>query len=144
MDILTRQLTIADFEQIRSVWDIAGLSYKPGGRESYDAMKKEMANPACAFFGLFSETRVLGVAIANFDGRRGWINRLAVDPDFRGIGLAGRLIRVCEDFLYSRGALVIAALIDEMNDPSTSAFQKEGFGCVPEIRYFSKYKTSES
>ena len=43
-----------------------------------------MANRDCAFFGLLEQSKLIGVCIANWDGRRGWINRLAIDPDFRG------------------------------------------------------------
>ncbi|MBU0614590.1 MAG: GNAT family N-acetyltransferase, partial [Nanoarchaeota archaeon] len=34
------------------------------------------------------EGRIIGTSIGTFDGRKGWINRVAVDPDFRGRRLA--------------------------------------------------------
>jgi N-acetylglutamate synthase len=139
-----RRLTIDDYSDMLRVWSDAGLPFKPLGRESRESLDREMANTNCAFFGLYDQSRLIGVCIANWDGRRGWINRLAIDPDFRGRRLAGQLIRLCEEFLESRGAALIAALIDEENLPSMTAFEKEGYSCLPEIKYFSKRKSDET
>lgn len=144
MQLIIRRLLVDDIETIRNVWQEAGLPYKPGGRESHSALSMEMSNPDVAFFGVDYDSRLAGVVIANFDGRRGWINRLAVLPRYRGIGLAGLLIQACEEFLKSRGAIVYSALIDEINAPSITAFQKEGFQCVEAVRYFSKYLHAEA
>jgi GNAT superfamily N-acetyltransferase len=121
-----------------TLWSDAGLPHKPHGRDSRAYMSKEMENPDVAYFGLFADEKMLGLSIASFDGRRGWINRLAVDPDVRGIGLAADLLEVCELFLKDRGALVMAALIEDVNAPSMACFEKNGYTSIPEIKYFSK------
>ncbi len=134
-----RRLTIDDFDDIMRVWSDSGLPIRPDGRERRETFAKEIALPQVAVFGLLEDGRMLAVGIANWDGRRGWINRVAVDPDHRGRGLAGKIIRECEAFLKDCGALAIAALIEDINYPSITAFQKEGFQCLREILYFSKY-----
>jgi N-acetylglutamate synthase len=139
-----RRLTRDDYDDMIRVWADAGLPYKPKGREQRESIAAEVAFSGSAFFGLFEDGRMIGVAIANWDGRRGWINRLAIDPECRGRGLAGELIRSCEQFLETQGAQVIAALIEELNLPSMAAFAKEGYECLPEIKYFSKRKSAES
>ncbi len=139
-----RRLTISDYDAMIRVWSDAGLPFKPRGRESRESLAREMANADSAFFGLFDQSRMIGVCIANWDGRRGWINRLAIDPDFRGRRLAGQLIRLCEGFLESKGATVIAALIEDENLPSMTTFEKEGYSCLPEIKYFSKRKSADA
>ena len=131
-------LTSSDYDDIIKVWAISGLPYKPKGRDSYELLTKEMMNPECAFFGLYDDNNMIGVVIANFDGRRGWINRLAIDPDYRGQKHAGRLIDKAEEFLKERGALVICALIGDINYPSISTFQTAGYVCENEIKYFAK------
>ncbi|HKK20740.1 MAG TPA: GNAT family N-acetyltransferase, partial [candidate division Zixibacteria bacterium] len=70
-------------------------------------------------------------------------NRLAVDPDFRGLGLAGVLIEVCEKFLKDRGAVVISALIEDINYPSITTFRKAGYHCHDELRYFAKRESND-
>ncbi|UCG61409.1 MAG: GNAT family N-acetyltransferase [Candidatus Zixiibacteriota bacterium] len=133
-----KRLDIDAYDEIIRVWAESGLPFKLKGRDSLEAVAKEMANPNCAFFGLFLDEKMIGVVIANFDGRRGWINRLAIDPDQRGLGLAAKLIEISEEFLRSAGAVVICALIEEINYPSISCFQNSGYTCEPNIKYFTK------
>ncbi|MFQ5499873.1 MAG: GNAT family N-acetyltransferase, partial [Candidatus Zixiibacteriota bacterium] len=113
-----RRLTIDDYDQIINLWLAAGLPFKPDGRDSRSMMREEMALTHCAFFGFFQGDSMLAVGIANYDGRRGWVNRVAVHPDHRGLGLAKQMIRACESFLMEQGAVVICALIEEENYPS--------------------------
>lgn len=133
-----RRLTIDDYDSIIKVWSDAGLPYKPKGRDSRESMALELQSPNSAFFGLFEKEHIIGVGIANFDGRKGWINRVAIDPDRRGLGLAGKIIAACEEFLYQRGAKVIGALIEDLNTPSMACFSKAGYSCLKEITYWSK------
>lgn len=139
-----QQLTIDDYDSIIRVWRRAGMPYKPRGRDSREMIAAEMSRDYCAHFGLFVEKKMIGVGIANFDGRRGWINRVAIDPDFRGKGLAGLLIEAGESFLRKIGAVVICALIEEMNTPSMDCFVKSGYSCEPEIKYFTKRDSPDS
>jgi GNAT superfamily N-acetyltransferase len=139
-----RRLSISDYDDIVRLWQIAGLPYKPHGRDSRQSVANEMALPQVRYFGMYNGDDMLGVIIANYDGRRGWLNRMAVDPDHRGKGLAGKLIKVAEDFLEQQGAVVICGLIEEMNTPSMACFAKSGYTCMEEIKYFSKRQSKDS
>lgn len=139
-----RKLSIDYYDEIIRIWAIAGLPYKPKGRDRKDMIAKEMANHNCAFFGLFEGDSMIGIGIANFDGRRGWINRVAVDPDYRGMGFAGEIIKECETFLKSVGAVVMCALIEEINYPSISCFQNAGYSLAPPIKYFTKRPSGDA
>ncbi len=138
MALELKALSIDDYDVIIGLWADAGLSFKPFGRDSREMMGKEMSLPQCAFFGIFDEQKMLAVGIANYDGRRGWVNRVAVDPDQRGLGLAGRIIGECEAFLRAQGAVVICVLIENVNAPSISCFQKDGYLFEKEIGYYTK------
>lgn len=133
-----RRLTIADYDQIIEVWDIAGLPTRPNGRDGYDMIEVEMGRDTCAFIGVFDAGQMVGVTIVEYDGRRGWINRLAIDPDYRGQGLAVELIEQGEQFLAQYGEVVICALIEDMNTPSMGLFEKAGYVCEPSIKYWAK------
>ena len=139
-----RRLSIADYEDILQLWAMAGLPHKPKGRDSKPSMAAEMNLPQCRYFGLFVDDEMLGVAIANYDGRRGWVNRVAIHPDYRGKRLAGLLIQECEKFLESQGAVVMCALINEMNTPSMATFERAGFLCESRFKYFAKRKSADA
>jgi len=138
-----RQLMADDYDDIIQLWADAGLPYKLLGRDSRERISFEMALDHCAFYGLFEDDRMLAVGIANFDGRRGWVNRVAVNPDFRGMNLAGEIIRECEEFLKGKGALVICGLIEDVNYPSISCFQNQGYECLQSILYYSKRESDD-
>jgi ribosomal protein S18 acetylase RimI-like enzyme len=56
--------------------------------------------------------RVVGSVIASFDGWRGNIYRLAVDPGYRRRGIARALVEVGERQLEKQGAKTITALVE--------------------------------
>lgn len=133
-----RKLTADDYDDIIRVWADAGLPHKPEGRDSRTRIALEIGRDDTAFYGLFEDGRMLAVGLATFDGRKGWINRVAVDPDRRGEGFGGEIMKACEQFLRERGAEIIAALIEDINGPSISLFQKQGYVVMKEVLYFSK------
>jgi GNAT superfamily N-acetyltransferase len=138
-----RRLTADDYDDILRIWSDAGLPYKHQGRDSRERVAAEIGRTDTAFFGWFEDGRMLAVGLATYDGRKGWINRVAVDPDRRGEGFGGEIIAACEQFLRECGAEVIGALIEEVNSPSVSLFQKYGYSCLKEILYFSKRDSDE-
>jgi ribosomal protein S18 acetylase RimI-like enzyme len=144
MDIKVRKLNADDYDEIIRIWAESGLPFKPNGRDSRVRILGEMARSDSAFFGLFENGRMLGVGLASFDGRKGWIQRVAVDPDHRGIGLASHILDACEEFLQSCGAEVISCLIEDLNSPSMECFRKHGYVCWPNILYFSKRDSGEA
>ncbi|MBD3403698.1 GNAT family N-acetyltransferase, partial [candidate division GN15 bacterium] len=107
MDI--RPLTPDSYDAVIELWIRAGLGHRPKGRDTRERMTAEMTDPHCRYIGAFDSERLIGVVIANFTYRRAWIERLAVDPDYRGQRLAGQLIAEAERFLNEKGALVISA-----------------------------------
>lgn len=87
---------------------------------------------------------MVGSVIASYDGRKGWINRVAVSPEYRRQGIAQKLISASEEALKKRGAEVIGVLIFESNAPSLALFQNLGYETDESILYLSKRKSTES
>jgi len=133
-----RSLTIADYDQIVALWKRAGLPFKPLGRDCKDAVQAQMAEDPDFFLGAFEDNRLVGVVVATSDGRKGWINRLAVDPDFRRRGLAEKLISEAENVLQKHGVRMFCALIDADNKVSKQLFRKCGYKEHRDIVYFRK------
>jgi ribosomal protein S18 acetylase RimI-like enzyme len=136
--MIIRKLGSGHYDLIVQLWAEAQLPFRPKGRESRERLTAEMLQPHCAFYGAFDKEALVGIVIANWDGRRGWINRLAVHPDYRGRGLAADLLDEAEQFLKGQGCLVFTALIEEPNDKSVRAFKKSGYVVMDEVKYYSK------
>ncbi|MEM3356249.1 MAG: GNAT family N-acetyltransferase [Candidatus Bathyarchaeia archaeon] len=138
-----RKLTINDYEKIVRLWSRAGLPFKPTGRDSKEAIAAQMnANPEY-FLGAFEDDRLIGTAIISCDMRKGWINRLAVDPDYRRRGVAKALIAECEKILRKQGVRIFCALVEDYNKASKELFKKCGFVEHRDIIYFSKRDSEE-
>ena len=143
MALEIRRLTAGDYDSLIALWESAAMGHKPAGRDRRERIETELKTSHTAYIGLFESQRLIGVVIATFTNRRGWIDRLAIHPDYRGQNLAGRLIEQAEQFLHEQGALVISALIEMENSNSIKAFEKAGFSEWKSIRYFSKRSSKD-
>jgi ribosomal protein S18 acetylase RimI-like enzyme len=138
---------IGDYDNMIETWNEAGLNIKVKGRESKDSIGKELEFCGASFIGAFDRSKgekLIGLVIANYDGRRGWINRIGVLPEYRKEGVASALISEAEKFLKRKGSKVTAALIDKSNNPSRRLFEKHGYSTNEQILYYSKRESSES
>lgn len=143
MGLEIRELTLRDYEELLALWERAGLSHRPQGRDSRAAIAEQLERASDLFLGAFNEGRLVGAVVGSEDGRKGWINRLAVDPAYRRRGIAKRLISEAEGRLRARGRRIIAALIEDWNEPSLELFQECGYVLDRSILYLSKREGAE-
>jgi ribosomal protein S18 acetylase RimI-like enzyme len=131
-----------DYDRVMALWAESGLPLKPRGRDSRDSIARQVLSPNVRF--LVAEAgnggRIVGTVLATHDGRKGWINRLAVDAGLRRQGVGARLIRAAESWLEEEGMDILACLIEEDNAVSMAVFEKLGYTKHPEIIYFAKRK----
>jgi len=143
-EITVRTLTLEDYDRWMSVWQRAGLhSIRPEGRDSRDAFARQLAGGTHTMIGLELSGELIGVVLATHDGRKGWINRLAVLPEYRRQGYASRLVAEAERVLRAQGMTVIAALIEPGNDVSLVLFTKLGYVEPPDDMHYLTKRDSE-
>ena len=137
-----REFRPADYDRVMELWAEGGLPLKPEGRDSRENIVRQIGLANVRF--LVAEEgeggRVVGTVIATHDGRKGWINRVAVDPALRKRGLGARLVAEAERWLESQGLDILACLIEADNAVSMAVFEKLGYKKHPEILYFAKRK----
>jgi ribosomal protein S18 acetylase RimI-like enzyme len=133
-----RRLTIDDHAAILALWQRAGLhSIRPEGRDSRSEFEKQFAGGQIAI-GLEENAKLIGVVIVTNDTRKGWINRLAIDPDYRRKGYGEQLVCAAEQALQEAGMHLVAAFIEEGNAASLTLFEKLGYAVHRNIYYVSK------
>lgn len=137
-----RRFQAGDYDRVVELWTEGGLPLKPAGRDSPENMLKQVGLPNVLFLvAEEGETgRIVGTLLATHDGRKGWINRLAVDASLRRRGLGARLVREAEGWLEEQGMDILACLIEDDNARSMAVFEKLGYKKHPEIVYFAKRK----
>jgi ribosomal protein S18 acetylase RimI-like enzyme len=132
------ELGKADYVEILDLWKRAGLNIRVEGRDSASAFAHQMAWGVQRVAGLRAGDRLVAVVLLTHDGRKGWINRLAVDPAFRRRGLARQLVTEAERwFAQELGLEVWAALIERENTASQVLFEHMGYGSH-DLVYVSK------
>ena len=139
-----RHLTIDDHAAILALWQRAGLhSIRPEGRDSRSEFEKQFAGGQIAI-GLEEAKKLIGVVIVTSDTRKGWINRLAIDPDYQRRGYGEQLVHAAEDVLHEAGIHLIAAFIEEGNAASLALFEKLGYATHQNIVYVSKRDSTDT
>jgi len=143
--VAVRVLTIADYDQAMAVWQRSGLhSLRPSGRDSREAFAEQLTSGTQKLIGLELHGNLVGVVLTTHDGRKGWINRLAVLPELRRRGYAQQLVAEAERVLRSQGITVIAVLIEPDNQESLALFQQLGYAELPGMHYLSKRESADA
>jgi len=142
--ILIRPFTIDDYDVVCDLWNAAKLPFKPKGRDSKTAIKNESAKSNALFFIAEKDHQIIGVIFGTHDGRKGWINRLAVRPDFQRTGVANKLVQVVESAFEKVGIYITSCLIEDGNESSVAFFKKMGYVPHDDIQYFSKRKNEST
>ncbi len=140
MELQLRKMTKEDYAAVTALWQSAGLEYLPRGRDQRERIEKELTRAENAFLVGEVGGKIVASVFGTHDGRKGWINRLAVQPDFQHRGYAVRLIQAAEKVLEAQGIEIIACLIETENKRSREIFGKAGYQAHPDIHYFSKRK----
>lgn len=137
-----REITPQDYDAMISVWEKSELPFKPRGRDSRENIEKQMNDDHVLFLGAFEEKGLVGVVIVNHEGRKGWINRLAVLPSLQREGIASQLVKRGERWLEEEGIKIWAVLIEDYNDISKKLFRKLGYTFHDDIYYYSKRESN--
>ena len=141
--IVIRKFRLSDYDAVLKLWDETGLHYRPKGRDSRERIEKEIKKKNAIFLIAEVDSKIVGTVLGTHDGRKGWLNRVAVVKKFRRQGIARKLVTEAERRLDKLGFEVIACLIEGDNTTSMKFFKQLGYE-KSDVLYFSKRKTPES
>lgn len=132
------------YAAITELWTEAGLCFRPQGRDRADRVLREVQRGTGLLLVAEDAGRTVGVALVTHDGRKGWINRLAVAPGYRRRGIGASLVKEAERRLHAAGIDIIAALVENSNEESLAFFRSLGYVHDREIEYVSKRRSAET
>jgi ribosomal protein S18 acetylase RimI-like enzyme len=81
---------------------------------------------------------LVGVVLGSYDGRRGWINRLAVDAGHRRHGVAAALLAELEERLRARGCLQVNLLVFSENRAGRAFWERHGYDSTEEVALYHR------
>ena len=77
-----RDFEIEEYELLIELWEKADLPYRPLGRDSKENISQQLNQPNIYFLLAEIEKQIIGSIIISHDGRKGWINRVAISPEY--------------------------------------------------------------
>ena len=122
---LIRPFKESDEEALVSLWNMCKLTVS--WNNPYKDIARKLKVQAELFLVGYLEDKLIASVMAGYDGHRGWINYLAVHPDFQARGYGKQLMDNVENGLRELGCPKINLQIREENDKVFSWYQKLGF-----------------
>ena len=138
-----RDFEIEEYDILIELWEKAELPYRPLGRDSKENISKQLEQPNTSFLFVENDEKIVGSIIISHDGRKGWINRVAILPEYRNLGIASYLIDDAEKRLKKMGIDIVACLIEDWNLKSLKLFDKLDYIRHTDIIYFTKRESAE-
>ena len=101
------------YDEVIQLWRNAGISV--GSSDSKDELEKMLIrNPDLFLIGKFKD-RIIAVVMGGFDGRRGYVHHLAVDPGYQKKGYGKEIMRALNEIFRQKGIHKIHLFIERRN-----------------------------
>lgn len=118
--------------QVVELWrNIFG--YETAHNEPNLAISKKIATKDGLFFVAVESTDILGTIMAGYDGHRGWLYSVAVDPNKRLSGLGGSLVQHAEKALADLGCMKVKLQLLAANEATAAFYKSLGYSVEPNI-----------
>ncbi|HLZ69852.1 MAG TPA: GNAT family N-acetyltransferase [Dehalococcoidia bacterium] len=131
-----RPCRIEDIPAVLALWQRAGAVPRPTDHAA--ALRLRLERDAELFLLALDGDRLAGSLLGGWDGWRGNMYRLAVDPDYRRTGVARRLVLAVESALRAKGAERITSLVFEAEPGAAAFWRNAGYAPDPATRRYAK------
>lgn len=103
----------SDLDDVIALWELCGLT-RPWNNPEIDIFRK-LAQRDQLFLLAVKDNQLIATVMGGYDGHRGWVNYLAVHPNFQRNGVATALVQQLEKRLIALGCPKLQLLIRKNN-----------------------------
>lgn len=138
MSIEYKIMTVQDYDGVYDLWlntPGMGINSTDDSREGIEKYIKR--NPTTSFVAM-DNGKIVGAILAGHDGRRGFIQHIAVLPEFRKHGIASRLVNQAMKALEKEGIHKVALLAFKKNELGNDFWDKMEFTIREDVFYRNK------
>jgi ribosomal protein S18 acetylase RimI-like enzyme len=123
--LVVRTYSAEDQRAVIDLWDRCGL-LRPWNNPVKDICRKLRANSDW-FLVAVVRNKIVGSIMIGYEGHRGWINYLAVDPSLRRQGVGRRLMEQAEELLRKAGCPKINLQVRSANKEAADFYASLGY-----------------
>ncbi len=116
----------SDADAVTELWKNV-FAYPEPRNDPAKVIRDKLAVQRDLFFVAVDNGVVVGTVMGGYDGHRGWIYSLAVDPKVRRTGIGGALMRHVEQELAKRGCPKINLQVLASNAAAVAFYRKLGY-----------------
>lgn len=120
-----RSFQLQDEEAVVDLWRQCDL-IRPWNDPHKDIRRKLEIRPDLFLVGV-REDRVIASVMAGYDGHRGWLNYLAVAPEYQRLGLALAIVTEAERLLRAAGCPKINLQVRTSNQGVIEFYRRVGY-----------------
>jgi ribosomal protein S18 acetylase RimI-like enzyme len=120
-----RPFSIENEQAVITLWQKCGL-VQPWNIPHLDIQRKLKVNPELFLVGTVG-VKIIATAMGGYEGHRGWVNYLAVDPAFRKKGFGRQLMAEIENRLLALGCPKINLQVRTDNIPARGFYSRIGY-----------------
>lgn len=121
-----RRFRMQDYDTATKLWRDAGVKFRSEGIDSPERIAFQLRRPSSLYFVAEADGHAVGTIFATHDGRNGWINQLAVSPEFQKRGIGSLLLQEAEAHIFGMDVGLVFLLAGK-DSPSLGFFEKCGY-----------------
>lgn len=129
-----REFQSSDYEAACRLWKAADGMHPP----TRDEVERKLERDRQLFLVAEDADELIGVVMGTYDGRRGWIFRLAVAQNRRRQGIGRALLTELEERYEAMGVTKVRLLTLADNDAGRAFWRRTGFDEYEPIVLYSK------
>jgi ribosomal protein S18 acetylase RimI-like enzyme len=131
-----RELELSDYDKVISLWqDVEGVKLRDADSKS-GINKYLQRNPGLSFVAE-EGGNIVGTIMSGHDGKRGYIQHLAVLPSKRKTGIATELLSLCLEALKSEGIVKSHIHVLSNNEVAKNYWLNRGWVKRTDIEVYS-------
>lgn len=124
--VLIRTFEDRDTDAVIALWNVALFDSAPHNDAALSLRKKLAVDRELLFVATFDHVLV-GTVMGGWDGHRGWLYSVAVDPAYRRRGIGSELLRAMEQKLRDLGCLKLNLQVRSRNTQVIAFYETLGF-----------------
>jgi ribosomal protein S18 acetylase RimI-like enzyme len=116
-----------DYQNVLELWKNAGQGIRVRRSDEPDEILKKLERDPDLFLVAEVDDQIVGSVFGGFDGRRGMMYHLAVDSQFRQLGIGALLMDELEHRLRAKGCIRYYLLVTQDNENAIRFYEQRGW-----------------